>query len=133
MAKKTKAVKTKAVKTAPVVVARTIEAVQAALTDPTIPPVEVAKAALEIAKPLTRRARMASDVVLDVTDKPAKDRTPHTKWTWEVFTATLPATAAELVKALETAEVDEAIRTKCGNLNSHVSYYIRRKLLAPKA
>ena len=80
---------------------------------------------------LTKRTRIPVSGMLVFTDKPAKDRTPHTKWTWEVFQATLPATLAEVVKALETAPVDnEAIRAKCGNLNSHVSYYIRRGLLA---
>ena len=77
-------------------------------------------------KPLTKRTRTATSAVLEASGKAVNVRTKHTVWTWEVLAKILPATAAECVKALTDAEAEPGVKEKCGGLNSHVNYYVRR-------
>jgi len=91
-----------------------------------------AVAAAKPAAKLTKRNATPTTAVLIRTDKTPKDRAPHTKAAWAVLEAALPATAAELIAALEEAKFDEVTKTKLVSFPAYISYMIRRKALAPK-
>lgn len=82
---------------------------------------------------LTKRNRVPVSAVLVRTEKAPKDRADHTKLAWEVVEKALPATAAEVLKALEAAAFDETTKRKLVSYPAYLSYVIRRGLVAPKA
>ena len=85
------------------------------------------------AAPLTKRNRTPSNVQLVRTDKAPKDRADHNKAAWDVISKALPATATELIAALEAAKLPDAAKVKLVSFPAYISYMIRRKALAPKA
>ena len=92
-------------------------------------------AAPEVAAPvakLTKRNSTPTNAVLVQTDKAPRDRTDHTKAAWEVVSKALPATATELVAALEAAKFDDHTKAKLVSFAAYLSYMIRRGMLAPK-
>ena len=81
---------------------------------------------------LTKRNRVPTNTVLDYTGKKMSDRADHNKAAWDVVTATLPATATELVAALEAAKLPEATQKKLVSFAAYLSYMVRRGALAVK-
>ncbi|MCJ7432760.1 MAG: hypothetical protein MUO77_04665 [Anaerolineales bacterium] len=104
-----------AVEAAAVVEAVTVPAVVEAVTVPAV---------------LTRRNRVATTAVLVRTEKKVGDRAEHTKLAWDVVAAALPATATELIAALEAAGFDATTRLKLVSFSAYLSYMIRRGALA---
>jgi len=83
-----------------------------------------------VAPVLTKRNRVPTAAVLVGTGKAPRDRADHTKLAWDVVAKALPATAAELIAALEAAEFDATTKAKLVSFAAYISYMIRRKALA---
>ena len=81
---------------------------------------------------LTKRNRVPTSAVLDYTGKKVSDRADHNKLAWDVVAAALPATATELVAALEAAKLPEATQKKLVSFAAYLSYMVRRGALAVK-
>lgn len=95
------------------------------------PDVVVDAAQVEVAPAvLTKRNRIPTSAVLDYTGKKVSDRADHNKTAWDVVAAALPATATELVAALEAAKLPEATQKKLVSFSAYLSYMIRRGALA---
>lgn len=94
--------------------------------------VEAAPAAPAPAAKLTKRNATPVNTVLVQTNKVPRDRTDHTKAAWDVVSKALPATATELVAALEAAKFDDHTKAKLVSFAAYLSYMVRRGMLAPK-
>ena len=104
--------------------AKAVVAVEVAAPVAVVAPVEV------VAPVLTKRNRVPTAAVLVSTGKAPRDRAEHTKLAWDVVAKALPATAAELIAALEAAEFDATTKAKLVSFAAYISYMIRRKALA---
>ena len=115
------------------VVAKSAVAVVADAIAAAVPAVVVDAAQVEVTPAvLTKRNRVPTSAVLDYTGKKVSDRADHNKVAWDVVAAALPATATELVAALEAAKLPEATQKKLVSFAAYLSYMVRRGALAVK-
>jgi len=108
------------------------KAVKVVVEAPAVEAPAVEAPAVEAPAVLTKRNRVPTTATLVRTDKKLSDRSDHTKAAWAVVEAALPATATELVAALEAAGFDDKTKAKLVSFSAYLSYMIRRKAIAPE-